>query len=312
MVKPDYLAQMTLQNTPIDQIMPTPLFQWRQVIPQREALEASIKTHGIIQPLIAFDQGGQIFLLDGYERLAIVQSLGHTEIPLQILNFSLHDAFILRLTLNQGPWNAFELSHILNKATQLMDDSALAIKIAPLLKIASSQQIKDLKKLYEIPLTLKQQLSHIPLNTLLKILDFSDADQKNLAILFNGAHMNQNKLGEILDVLITLCKKNNDYLSQLLITYKDMLPLNHPEKIELLRQSLKTSRNPLYEAKKAQWEQLKQKVKAPSFMQLDTTPYFESGELIVNARVKSDKELNQLREIIVKMEFKELLDFLKN
>lgn len=134
---------MQLINTPIHRILPTPLFQWRQSHAGRHELTQSLQKFGFIAPLIGFNQGGEVFLIDGYERLSVAQELAIKEIPVTVFNISLEEALIRRLSLNNTKWSSLELSHILNAAKSLMKESEIALKIASLLNIQSPQQIMD-------------------------------------------------------------------------------------------------------------------------------------------------------------------------
>lgn len=64
------------------------------------ALSASVKTHGILQPLVVRQQGERYQLIAGERRLRAAQEAGLTSVPIHIVNFNDQEAFEAALVEN--------------------------------------------------------------------------------------------------------------------------------------------------------------------------------------------------------------------
>jgi len=73
----------------VERLDPNP-FQPRKVFDDEElaALADSIKTHGVLQPLVVRQTGDRYQLIAGERRLRAAQAAGFTEVPVRIVNFN--------------------------------------------------------------------------------------------------------------------------------------------------------------------------------------------------------------------------------
>jgi ParB family chromosome partitioning protein len=76
-------------RVPVDRIERNP-YQPRKSFDTDElsALSASIKTHGVLQPLVVRAVGDRYQLIAGERRLRAAQQAGHTDIPVRIVDFN--------------------------------------------------------------------------------------------------------------------------------------------------------------------------------------------------------------------------------
>lgn len=291
--------------------MPVTLFQWRQTHKDRESLRQSLQQHGFLSPLAGFELNGAVFLFDGYERLALALELNLQLIPVNILPIDLNTAFINRLVLNTSTWTTLEISHILNAAGQIFTDQEIAFKIASLLPVQSAHHIKNFLKLRELPLNIKNKYGDYALSILIKFFDFKETDREALSEFITGLNFNQNKLGEILDLLFDLERKEKKSLPILLGELNEVLKVTpQPEQVEKIRHLLKMKRYPHFEIKKQGWEQLKKSLQLPREVNLETSPYFENATLMVNARIKNKEDLEKLEKFLTSNLWEKTFKFL--
>jgi ParB family transcriptional regulator, chromosome partitioning protein len=76
-------------HVPVDHVDPNP-YQPRKVFDGEElaALSASIRTHGILQPLVVRLVGDRYQVVAGERRLRAAQAAGYAEVPVRIVNFN--------------------------------------------------------------------------------------------------------------------------------------------------------------------------------------------------------------------------------
>jgi ParB family chromosome partitioning protein len=76
-------------QVPLERIQPNP-FQPRQTFDEEElvALSASLRTHGLLQPLIVRPAGDHFQLVAGERRLRAARAAGWTDVPVRVVNFN--------------------------------------------------------------------------------------------------------------------------------------------------------------------------------------------------------------------------------
>ena len=88
---PDIPAAATIETgeVPIGQIVQNP-YQPRKHFDhdQLAALSASVREHGILQPLVCRNVNGQLQLIAGERRLRAAQEVGLTKVPIRIVDFN--------------------------------------------------------------------------------------------------------------------------------------------------------------------------------------------------------------------------------
>ena len=91
----------TRANLPVEQIQTNP-YQPRKVFDDDEIghLSDSIKTHGILQPLVVRPVGDQFQLIAGERRLRAAQAAGLREVPVTVVNFDDQQVFEASLVEN--------------------------------------------------------------------------------------------------------------------------------------------------------------------------------------------------------------------
>lgn len=88
-------------NLPVEQIQTNP-YQPRKVFDEDELghLSDSIKTHGVLQPLVVRPVGDQFQLIAGERRLRAAQAAGLREVPVTVVNFDDQQVFEASLVEN--------------------------------------------------------------------------------------------------------------------------------------------------------------------------------------------------------------------
>lgn len=87
------------RHVSLDRIQPSPRNP-RRSLTNVEELAASIRSYGLLQPVVLRPQNGTYEVVAGHRRLAAVKELGWTEIPAVVREANDSDAFLLTLVEN--------------------------------------------------------------------------------------------------------------------------------------------------------------------------------------------------------------------
>jgi len=109
---------------PIDRLVPAPYNPRRTLKPTDKAyrrLEASIREFGLVEPLIWNARTGHV--VGGHARLAILKTMGVTEVPVSVVHLSDARERALNVVLNnqeaQGRYDPDRLAELLDELTEL-------------------------------------------------------------------------------------------------------------------------------------------------------------------------------------------------
>ena len=113
-------STLEVRTLPIDRLVPAPYNPRRALKPTDRAyrkLEASIKQFGLVEPLIWNERTGHV--VGGHARLAILSSMGVTEVPVSVVRLSDAREKALNVVLNnqeaQGRYEPGRLAVVLDE-----------------------------------------------------------------------------------------------------------------------------------------------------------------------------------------------------
>ncbi len=104
-----------IADVPIEHLHPDAANPRRIDDAELDALERSIRTYGLVEPIIARREDGTV--IGGHQRLVAARRLGYTSVPVIWLDLSVEQARLLGLALNKisGSWDEALLARLLGE-----------------------------------------------------------------------------------------------------------------------------------------------------------------------------------------------------
>ncbi len=302
---------MSLVNAPITFCDPktidkTPLFGWRFLSPlPADGLTPALQKWGVLHPVLLYQKPEGIFVLDGIRRLDLAQNLGLPEIPVRVFcstDLPIAAAFLLSIQLNAvSGFNEVEKALILQTAQEIFATQNFPDELWRGLGLGQHQR-QDYQDLLRLPPLLRQNLvsQNWPLRVALKFLDFGPDDQNQLAQTLLPWPLNANKLGEILDLLQDLKRREHASASRILQDVLAQLPVSGaPEQKEKqLREQLRQRKNPHYDRQMREFSQTIKPLTAQPHTQIAPTPFFEDDAVEIKSRLLNQNDRRRLIELL--------------
>lgn len=274
------------------------LFQFR-FGREDEDLVQSIKEHGVINPLLVVKRGSKLHVVDGSCRFKIAAELQLQPPPLVELDSTLVDATLFRLAVEANAWsrgfNLVEKSLIAKEGCKYFSPADFMKFFQKMLAINHPNQLKDLLKLAQLPLNIKQLLvkKNFPLAVATKFFHFENLVLESLHKMLVKYAPSQSDWAQLLDTLFELekiCKKPASILLEECVDTAE----KRSQGLEHIKLALKLKRYPRYEEKKSAFDRLIHELKLPTGVQLMASPYFEDGKLELKARLHNAKDKDLL------------------
>lgn len=299
--------------------------------PRLDALKASIKAVGIIQPInVRHTPEGTFQIVTGYKRSLVMQELGRQTVPAlvhepgdlsptQAFLWNLHDNAITRSL------NLIEKSIALVKLGQFysMSEEELVKQFLPLLGEDPSykilHQIVSLGSLTE-PLKHHVTMSDLALSSASRIAEFTPSTQQALLPVLAHIRPSTNKLNELLSSIREIAARDGMSVEDVLARYQLLQVVADPntappDKVRALRQALKGVRLPQLSEKQRQLTSLIDNLELPESAKLVTDPYFESQKMKLEYRFSQPEELDDLvkkiQEAFNKQQWQQIFDWYK-
>jgi ParB-like chromosome segregation protein Spo0J len=110
------MSAIVVRVLPIDQLIPADYNPRRPLTkPAYRKLRASVERFGLVEPLVWNERTGRV--VGGHARLAVVRELGHTAVPVSVVNLSDAEERALNVVLNnqeaQGRYDPAKLADVL-------------------------------------------------------------------------------------------------------------------------------------------------------------------------------------------------------
>ncbi len=272
-----------------------------------DLLESSIKTHGILLPLLLSEEKR---IVDGVRRFGIAKKLGMKDVPVLICSGKMvQELFLIFLEVHRWTrsFNLVEKGRVLKQARLLFSKEKTISNVYPLLGFVSEHQAKDCESLCTLDFPVLQFIVQqaLPLNVASRFLKIKSSDK--IVSLLQPLSLNQNSLADVLDLLLELSRKESKTVATLLEEHLSHLP--GAQKGELLRKRLKENRHPRYQQKLVTFEKGVQALVSSSSVkniQINPAPYFEEDYVELKVRLHDQNDRKKLIELLQKKDWEEL------
>lgn len=296
-----------------------PLFNVRFQADCRE-LQSSLQKWGVLNPIHVYvREDGTRFILDGWQRVQFLKQNQSVESLAVILHHEnvlpIADAFLIYMDLNVAlrPFNLIEKALLIKKAQDLFLGKpwpkALVTGLGVAFQPAPMKEYRDLLKLPEF--VQKYIVNNgIALHVALKFLDFEANDMVKLANQLFVYPLNQNKLGEILDLLQDLSRRESVPASQV---FQDVLTQISgaglaQQKEKLIRETLKKRKNPRFEEQMQHFLQKTKHIPIGAQTSVAPAPFFEDDYVEVKSRIYNHSDIQNLIQVLTHQAWGDIFD----
>lgn len=295
-----------LKQIKLDEISASPVFKTsfhRDVRP----LKTSIQNFGILHPVILWQTKDGLKVLDGLARLDIAQDVSLNEISCLVYDEAELDdknAFLLNLELNRlaREFNLVERALYLQQAHDIYGGLQIPRLFWDLVGIKQNiKQIHRYKDFLRLPELIQKFAvnNNIALPIILGFMKFPRTETEMIARCLFVLPLNQNKLGEILGLLIDIAKREAKSAKEILDETLSQIEndFNAVHKEQSLRRLLHKRRNPSYESHLKDFEDKVAELSLPEFVSIDPAPFFEDDYIELRAKLKKTDDLNALKDL---------------
>ncbi|PIR21459.1 MAG: hypothetical protein COV45_01545 [Deltaproteobacteria bacterium CG11_big_fil_rev_8_21_14_0_20_47_16] len=278
--------------------------------PNIEALKKSIKSIGVIQPILArHTVDGAYQVVCGYKRILACQALGRQTIPVLVVphtDMSPMQAFITALHDNvlTRSLNLLEKSIVCVRLTQTygVNEDDFVRQYMPLMGESTSYKtlhlLSGLQHLIE-PMKQHVVATGINLTCAARIAEFSPSTQQALMDVVKHIKPNSTKLNELLCLIREIASRDAITVEEVLQRYQLLSVVvdnrvSASEKIAALRQTLKGVRLPQMIQRKQEFSNLIKSLGLPETARIATDPYFEDSKMKLQYEFSEPEELSTL------------------
>jgi hypothetical protein len=303
---------MLLQYLPITQLNVADDSFRITFAPDLETLKRSIKSIGVIQPVLArHTVDGAYQIVCGYKRILACQALARQTIPVLVVphtDMSPMQAFITALHDNvlTRPLNLLEKSIVCARLTQIygVNEDDFVRQYMSLMNEPTSYKtlhlLAGLQNLIE-PLKHHVVTTGINLTCAARIAEFSPSTQQALMDVIRHIKPNSTKLNELLCLIREIASRDAITVEEVLQRYQLLSVVvdgrvTASEKIAALRQTLKGVRLPQMIQRKQEFSKLIQGLGLPETARIATNPYFEDSKMKLQYEFSAPEELSALIE----------------
>lgn len=254
-----------------------------------EALVASIRLVGLLNPPILIACAGGFRIVSGFKRIAAMRQLNSSNIPARLLNPGTAAECCIRIAIiensSQRSLNLVEQANAVGLlATFLTDSRELADAACSVGLSVNPGMAEKLKKLAVMEDTLKKGVldGTIALPVAIQIQDMRDPQTiQALGALLTELGLSLSRQREILEWIVSICRRDDISVSQLLTAEEIVNCLRNPDmdrrrKGQLIRNYLKTSRYPTIRSYEKRFNEIVKNLKLSKGTFLSAPPHFES------------------------------------
>ncbi len=278
--------------------------------PKLESLEASIRSVGIIVPIIVrHTPEGTYQIVSGYKRVLAMQNLARQSLPALVHeanDLSPTQAFLWNLHENASArrLNIIEQAVAVQKLHQFLSipEQELVNQFLPLLGEAPSYKIlHQLLSLGSLTEPLKNHVvqKDVALSSAARIAEFTPATQQELLGVLTHIKPSTNKLNELLALLREISARDGLSVEEILSRYQLLQVVADPnaspaDKVRALRQALRGVRLPQLTERQKQLASLIESLNLPTTAKVVADPYFENDKIKLEYQFSQPEELGEL------------------
>jgi ParB/RepB/Spo0J family partition protein len=278
--------------------------------PGLEELKDSIKNVGVINPItLRHTQDGTYQVVTGYKRLLACQELNRQTIPaliyephdlspMQAFLYNLHDNTFTR-TLNIV--EKFNVCTKLIKTFAVTEEDVVRNYLPLMGEEPSYKILHQFLALQQLIEPMKQHVveNGFALSSANRIAEFTPATQGSLLDVLKHVSPSTSKLNELLTLIREIAARDGTSVEEILQRYQLLTivadpAVAAPEKVQALRQTLRSVRLPHLTERQQQLTSLIQGLQLPQMAKLVADPYFEDPKLKLEYQFSAPEELNAL------------------
>ncbi len=297
--------------------------------PKLEELKNSIKSVGVINPItLRHTQEGTYQLVTGYKRFLACQELNRQTIPaliyephdlspMQAFLYNLHDNIFTR-TLN-----VIEKFNVCLKLIKVYAVSEEEVVRQYLPLMGEEPSYKILHQYLALEQLIDSMRSHVietgmALSSANRIAEFSPSTQMSLLSVLKHVDPSTSKLNELLTLIREIAARDGTSVEEILQRYQLLTivadpSVAAPEKVQALRQTLRSVRLPHLTERQHQLTSLIQGLQLPDSAKLIADPYFEDPKLKLEYQFSRPDELNtlitKLQEAFDKQQWQQIFEW---
>jgi ParB/RepB/Spo0J family partition protein len=277
-----------------------------------EKLTDSVKVIGIRHPISVCPSGNRYAIVSGHKRFQAAPRSGLISIPAFIIP-EIDDAERLIINLNenfgQRQYSDIEKGSILNKLKDAkISDETIIEEYMPLLELERSKKIfQDLSSVKTLSQGLKKLLhrSRVPVKTFSTFYKWDEESKVEAEIIFARLKPGVNKWRELLEYLDEIATRENTTPQELLCQNDiqkilETTGLTPPQQYDRIHQHLHNLRYPVLSEMKKQVARALDEMELDDKTRLKFQETFESDELKLELKFRSEKELSIQVEKIFK------------
>ena len=301
---------MILQYLPLNQINVADDSYRITFAPQLEDLTRSIKTVGLVQPIIVrHTSEGTYQIVSGYKRVLVLKELGRQSVPALVSepsDMSPTQAFLMNLHDNAitRQLNVVERAAALAKLQQFysMNEEDLVKQFLPLMGDDPSykilHQLLTLDQLTE-PMKHHVVMSDLALSSAARIAEFSASTQQALLGVLSHIKPSTNKLNELLTLIREIAARDGLTVEDILQRYQLLQIVADSStppaaKALALKKTLQGVKFPQLGEKQKRLTELIQNLELPDAARLVSDPYFEKQTFKLEYQFDQPEELTEL------------------
>lgn len=306
-----------IAHIPLKEVESKPLFNL-SFRSDDDELKGFIKEYEFVFPILLWKSENRKWIIDGSRRYHVAKTLKWKSIPSIVYSekeMTKSEAFLLALRVNRAlhSFNIIEKGRVLKEAKELLPEEMLISRVLPALNLHQLHQAKAYLHLLQLPHSIQEVAvkENIPPTVISRFLSFATEEREKIFEALLEIPLNQNKLGEVLEWLSDLSRRDETSALEILNNTLEQIG-DEPDarlKGEYLREHLKMKRYPLYQKKKNQFEGTVKKLKLPKKIQT-SSPDFEEGSVELRMKLSSVDEKNEIIKALQKEEWEKLLSLL--
>src|SRR4030043_1707258 len=278
-------------------------------MPDLQGLRSSIKTIGLIQPVLLRKKEDQYQIVCGFRRISVLKELGIREVESRILGESERDelelfSISLHENLTSRGFNSVEKAITLYKLVHhfQIEPSAVIQRYLPLFSLEPNEKIlgtylslaemEDEVKRY----VLKEEVSR---SNIRRLATLSSDDRRALLSLIFPLKLGENRLREMLTLLNEIAHREQASIKEIIdrpeiqafLSQKELTPIQRTERVKRVLMGL---RYPKMRRMEEEFEKKRKELNLPSGVSLHHPPYFEGKGLRIEFQFQTLEEFRSI------------------
>jgi hypothetical protein len=286
-------------------------------------LVESIRSAGLVNDPILIAHSGGFRIVSGFKRIAALRQLGFTNISARLLPPGTPAENCIRIAIvdnsSQRSLNLVEQANAVRLLAEFLTNSQTLADAACSVGLSVNPgMVEKLKRLAGMEDALKAGVldGSIALPVAIQLEEMRDpAAVQALGTLLKGLGLSLNRQRELLEWVVSICRRDDISVPQLLASpeivhcLKDA-DMDRRRKGELIRKYLKTSRYPTIQAHEKRFDEIVKRLELAKGAFLTAPPHFENPAYSLRFEFSSPRDLRDKLKEFEKIINSNILEFL--